>query len=895
MDTKLGAIYDLGQKLILLLDAHQIADATLDIAALVFDFQDSEFLLVDEMKNQLYVAARRGQFSDVKDLRLPLDGEEGITVVAARACQIINVPDVRQDPRYVFAGFDAVSEMAIPVHIDGRVLGVLNLESDQRGTFDHADQEVLSILASQAALALEAARLHAAEHRKMEEVLALNKVSGRINATLDLQETLDTILGAVAELVSCSLAEISLWDEQKGMLVLQALRSTPERTYPIGHAFPPGEGYTGWVVRNRSPLLVPDVDAYQELCPEILPGELPFKAYVGLPLHAGDEFFGTLVLVHDQAGAFDENDLQLLDNLGERASTAIRNARLYEGVYRRHQELSALLSVLEAINRPLDLEALLKHALDRVIDVTQASGGGIRLFDTRSQDIVLVAHQGLSETYIREAGRLPLSQEDIGYVARTRQPLLSGSTTEDPRLSRELGKLLDEMGYHSFAQVPLCAQDQVVGTLGVMAKPRDYFSLDDLKLLNAIGQQLGIAIDNAQLFEETQRKANRLAALNSVASVINRQLPIEEIIEQAIARVAEVMETDISVIRLLDPQTEELIITSSRGLSPEYLRQEHRIRLGDDDPVTRVVMSGEPLVIADLKHDPKAAALPVTTREFQAFAFVPLMAKDSILGTLGVANRESHEFSPEEIDLLTSIGHQLAVTIENAHLRQDALEAERLTAVGRVATSVAHDLRSPLGGIMRSAEFLARPELSQNTRHKLSRAIVSMSRRLANTAQQILDYVQKDQLPLNRSPCKLSQFLDDVLAVLEVDFSDRGIEVIRDCCYQGEVVIDADRMAQVVYNIATNARDAMPKGGSFMVSSQKVEQFIELRMSDTGPGVPEEYADHIFEPFFTYGKREGAGLGLSISRRIVEEHGGTIRLESGEEHGATFVISLPLN
>jgi signal transduction histidine kinase len=222
------------------------------------------------------------------------------------------------------------------------------------------------------------------------------------------------------------------------------------------------------------------------------------------------------------------------------------------------------------------------------------------------------------------------------------------------------------------------------------------------------------------------------------------------------------------------------------------------------------------------------------------------------------------------------------------------LETERLAAVGRMATSVAHDLRSPLGGILRSAEFLARPELSPDTRQKLSQSVISLARRLIHTTQGILDYVRRDKLPLRRVPCPLFEFLDEVLAVLEVDFSDWGIEVIRHCDYRGEVVMDADRIAQVVYNIAANARDAMPGGGTLAVATRQNGDQVEVRFSDTGPGVPEELRDRVFEPFFTYGKREGAGLGLSIARRIVEEHGGKLWIEGSEEGGATFVLSLPL-
>ena len=725
MENRLAALYELGQKLILLRDTRQIAEAVLEIAARVLDFQDSDFLLVDKAQGELYVVAKRGHLKDAGDLRLSLDGDQGITVTAARSGRPVYVSDVRQDPRYVYTGFSAVSELAVPVQIQGRVLGVLNVESAQSNAFSQADGELLSTLASQAALALENARLHAEDHRRAEEMAVLNELARRISASLDLQATLEAIAAAAAELIPCALSEISLWDEKTQLLTLRALEAEPRRAWPLGTTYPPGHGYTGWLVRHKKSLLVPDVEARQDIRPHLLSGELPYKAYAGVPLMIGQELIGTLVLVANETGAFNEEHIGWLNALAAQAAVAIRNARLYEQVTCRHEELAALYAVAEAVNHPLELKDLLQHALDRVIEVTHAQGGAIRLLDARSDQVTLAAHRGLSETYIQQARHFLLSQEIIGWVARTGEPNLAKDMWTDPRVSPEMQVLLRKVGHRSLIAVPLRAQKRVMGTLSVVARTPGFFTESDLKLLNAIGHQLGTAIANARL-------------------------------------------------------------------------------------------------------------------------------------------------------------------------RQEALAAERLAAVGRVATSIVHDLRSPLGGILRSAEFLARPELSPDTRQKLSQAVVSLARRLINTTQGILDYARCERLPLRCAPCSLSEFLDEVMAVLEVDFSDRGIEVVVDCGYGESVVMDADRMALVLYNVAANARDAMPRGGKFTVATTRIGKRVELRCTDTGPGVPAELSDRIFEPFFTHGKREGAGLGLSIARRIVEEHGGELWVESREGVGATFVISLQL-
>jgi GAF domain-containing protein len=897
------------------------------------------------------------------------------------------------------------------------------------------------------------------ELRPTSGIVAVSQLSRKINASLDLQETLDAIVSAVVDLVQCSLAEIDLWDEENQMLVLQAIRSVPERDFPIGKSFPAGNGYTGWVIQNRKPLLVPDVDSRHDLSPEILPGELPFKAYVGLPLLAMDKLVGALVLVHDEVDAFNEDDLQLLEALAGQAAIAIRNARIHDNLTRHLRELSALYSVAEAINHPLELKNILERSLDSVLEVTQADGAAIRLLDIHTNEAVLAAYRGLSERYIQEADRVHISRDIIGAVMRSGKATLSDDMWADSRVSPELRELLLEVGHRSLAQVPLVAQEQVVGVLGIVSSTLAFFDDDDLKLLTAIGQQLGVAIDNAQLFEETQSNAHKLAAINAVSAVINQPLSLQVILDQAITKVLELTEVEGGGIRLLNQETSELSIISSFGLSPELIQALKPDRLGEGI-VGTVAQSGNVRIVKDLSRDPDISSVYTMVKEgFKCAVFVPLRVKDEIVGTLEIITRQQREFTSEDVELLTAIGdqigmaidnarlytdltqrareleavnlvaaavnqpgdldqilkeglkqilvvmniemgtigvrdfkndtvslratqglpsylieeikaqeephqfthwpegldiliqevdlentkipsnfkekgirvianiplfaegerfgvlrlftdrkelkaeerslllaiaNQLGIAIANARLRQEVLQAERMAAVGRVAASVAHDLRSPLGGILRSTEFLARPEISFETRQKLSQAVVSLARRLIGTSQEILDYIQGEPLPLKLEPCNLSDFLEEVLTVLQVDFSDQGIEVSKVFHYKEDIVMDADRMAQVIYNIATNARNAMPQGGDFQVETQKVGENIILRFSDTGVGVPKELANQIFEPFFSYGKRQGAGLGLSIARRIVEEHGGTLHLASKKSgQGATFVLKLP--
>jgi signal transduction histidine kinase len=352
------------------------------------------------------------------------------------------------------------------------------------------------------------------------------------------------------------------------------------------------------------------------------------------------------------------------------------------------------------------------------------------------------------------------------------------------------------------------------------------------------------------------------------------------------------MNVDAGGIRLLDRDANELVVVSSMGLSSNYVKAVDRIKVGEG-AVGRVVATGNLLIVENLADDPQLSNHAAAKEGFRTFVVVPLTAKEEVFGTLGVVTRQIRQFSVEELELLTSIGSQIGIAIDNSRLREEALAAERMVAIGQVATSVAHDLRGPLGGILRSAEFLDRSEISPETRKKLSQSIVSLSRRLINKSQEILDFVRGEKIDLVKSPCILTEFLDETLLVLEVDFSDHGIEVVKDYNYLGSVLIDKDRMAQVIYNIAANARDAMMNGGAFTVATKAKAGFVEMAFSDTGHGIPAEVGEKVFKPYVTSGKKGGVGLGLTIARSIIEDHGGTVKFNSSDE-GTRFIVSIPL-
>jgi two-component system NtrC family sensor kinase len=159
--------------------------------------------------------------------------------------------------------------------------------------------------------------------------------------------------------------------------------------------------------------------------------------------------------------------------------------------------------------------------------------------------------------------------------------------------------------------------------------------------------------------------------------------------------------------------------------------------------------------------------------------------------------------------------------------------------------------------------------------------------------QEILDYARGGG-PLQPVRVDLGPFIHDLCDFVEPDFKEAGLTLVRELNYSGPLKIDEAKIRRALYNIISNALDAMETGGSLTVATYGSDSSVEIHLADTGPGVPEEIRDSLFEPFVTYGKARGTGLGLAIARKTVRDHGGTISVESVPGQGATFLIRLPL-
>jgi two-component system NtrC family sensor kinase len=246
------------------------------------------------------------------------------------------------------------------------------------------------------------------------------------------------------------------------------------------------------------------------------------------------------------------------------------------------------------------------------------------------------------------------------------------------------------------------------------------------------------------------------------------------------------------------------------------------------------------------------------------------------------------------IGIFKDLRERLGMERELQKIQQALLQSEKLAAMGRLTSQIAHELNNPIYGIMNTLELLKTEIPPESKRRRILELALSETQRLSEMLRNMLSFSKPEEE--KRRPIKMNELVEGILLVMEKQMKEVNIKV-ETSFDDGipEVMASTNQMRQVMLNIIKNAKEAMPKGGTLTVRTSREDNKVLIHIQDTGIGIPEEIRDKIYEAFFTTkSKVKGVGLGLSVCYGIIKDHGGEIKVESEEEKGTTFTISLPI-
>jgi two-component system NtrC family sensor kinase len=246
------------------------------------------------------------------------------------------------------------------------------------------------------------------------------------------------------------------------------------------------------------------------------------------------------------------------------------------------------------------------------------------------------------------------------------------------------------------------------------------------------------------------------------------------------------------------------------------------------------------------------------------------------------------------VGIFKDLRERLKMERELREIQQALLQSEKLAAMGRLTSQIAHELNNPIYGIMNTLELLKTEIPPESKRRRILELSLSEIQRLSEMLRNMLSFSKPEEEA--RRPIGLNELLEGILLMMERQMRESNIRVVLDLDHQiPEVVASTNQMRQVMLNMFKNAKEAMPHGGILTVRTAKEDQKVSVHIQDTGVGIPEEIRNKIFEAFFTTKQKvKGVGLGLSVCYGIIKDHGGEIRVESEEGKGTTFIISFPV-
>ncbi|MFQ5840219.1 MAG: response regulator, partial [Candidatus Methylomirabilales bacterium] len=432
--------------------------------------------------------------------------------------------------------------------------------------------------------------------------------------------------------------------------------------------------------------------------------------------------------------------------------------------------------------------------------------------------------------------------------------------------------------------------------------------------------------------------------LHTIASTVNQTLHLDALLEVALDKVQEVTGKAVAFIRTLDRKANELVLRGHRGLSPEYVQATPTISVGVGG-TGWVLQEKTSLYIPDVGADPRLSRwLHFMEGEWSYFG-VPLMTKGEVIGTLSVASRRRDDFTPEDQRLIEAIAGPIGVAVENANLYQDlhdysaTLEekvrerTQELEIVNQhkseFLATMSHELRTPLNAIIGFCELLTdQLGATVSDRHQRYLSNIHTSgRHLLDLINGILDLskVESGKMDLHYEEVPLAELIQQVFAGVGPQAQAKTLAF----SWQVEdeldrVSLDAGKLKQILYNLVGNAIKFTPDGGSVTVTAKRVHgsqfmvhgrrgtdhepstlnheppaELLEISVADTGIGIKPEDQTRVFEPFqqieTSLGRKyPGTGLGLALTRKLVELHGGEIRVESTPGQGSTFTFTLAL-
>jgi signal transduction histidine kinase/CheY-like chemotaxis protein len=582
------------------------------------------------------------------------------------------------------------------------------------------------------------------------------------------------------------------------------------------------------------------------------------------------------------------------------------------------EQQSATSEILRTIGSSTsELGPVFQTVLQHAVRLCGADAGLVFSLD---DDVYRVAATlGGSDEYRRYLEAHPVRHEPgtlVGRVVLERRAVHIADAAVDPRYqwreARELG------GFHTLLGVPMLADDRVVGVIVLWRSTVDPFDERTIGLLNTFAAQAVIAIRNGELVQELQERERQLArsvgeleALGEISQAVSSTLDLDEVLMTIVTRAAALSRSDGGTIYAFDADRSEFFLRACVGTSDELVQSLRDLRIPLDGTfIGEAAALGEVRQAPDLDAEPSDPHVDMLRRHgWRSMVAVPLRREEEIIGALIVRHRRKRALSADTVELLETMASQSTVAIHNARVFRELEQKSRELEIAsqhksEFLASMSHELRTPLNAVIGFSDVLLDRMFGElNERQdEYVRDIRNAGRHLLDLINEILDLskVEAGRMELELDAVLIDDLVEHAVALVRQRAAQHGLALNIDIDPElGAAYGDELRLRQVVVNLLSNAVKFTPDGGTVTVIARRVDDEAHISVRDTGIGVAAADQERIFAAFQSGGRSarasvEGTGLGLTLSKQIVELHGGRVWMESEVGAGSTFSFSIPL-
>jgi diguanylate cyclase (GGDEF)-like protein len=598
--------------------------------------------------------------------RQPCDRGERLSAILQRGEPVLinrTREELIQADAFVRVGREdrrSASLMFVPVKKASRSVGLVSVQSYTLFAYHEHDLRLLEAIASQAATAVENARLFEASRRNVERLTILQNLSTAIAGSLELDKVLPTIADGARQALRVDRCAIFLGDEHHGLLQGYAQGFPPEFIPTIGEIYR-GPNTGPLPINVRQPGVLEDIQSdpavaqmlrllFKEAWPVLEPMLAGVRTIVNLPLLYRGDLLGVLVFYHDVVRPYPEDDLRLAEAIANQAAIAVKNATLLTQAQRRVAEVNLLNRLFSSVSGTLNLEELFRRTVEGV--ASQLGYSHVGIYRRDGDHLLLRAQIG----YAHPRERIPLNECVIGRVARTAQPALLADVSKDPDY------VAADPAVRSEAAVPIIIGSEVHGVLNIEAGAERILGKSDLQVLETVARQLSVALGNATLYDEVKRARDELSVLYEAAKAISSSLEMESVLETLVQVTCRAFGYEYGAILLVEERTGELVVEATHGYAPAT--RGYRVPSGRG--ITGWVrQTGKAEFVRDVRDDPRYIGVnPQAVAEIA----VPLISEGRVIGVFNVESTRQAALGERDLNILTALAGYATIAIQNARL-----------------------------------------------------------------------------------------------------------------------------------------------------------------------------------------------------------------------------------